>query len=97
MKIPSHPAREFLGRWHNWSSRSTNRQIFAAATSISAATLLVSIAHLTRELAVAREFGRTETVDAFLIAILLPSFAINVVGNALRGAFIPAYIGLRKT
>lgn len=96
MGSPGRMARELLRRWHNWSSQTTNRRIFAAASSVSAATLLVSIAHLTRELAVAREFGRTEAVDAFLIAFLLPSFAINVVGGALGGAFIPAYVGLRE-
>ena len=88
---------DLLGRWRDWSSRTTNRRIFAAATSISVATMLVSIAHLVRELAVAREFGRTEVVDAFLIALLLPSFFINVVGGALRTAFVPAYIGVRET
>ena len=88
-------ARALLGRWRDWSERTTNRKIFAATTYVAAATLLVSGAHLARELVVARQFGRTEAVDAILIALVLPAFVIVVIGGALRAAFIPAYVGIR--
>ena len=96
MSEPRGAMRALVDRWHTWSSRSINRKIFAAAVSVSAATLVVSVAHLARELVVAREFGRAVAVDAFLIALVLPSFAINLLGGALRDAFIPAYVGVRE-
>ncbi len=82
----------FLKQWRHWRERSVNRRIFAAALLIGACTLFVNLAIFVRELFVAQHFGTGDALDAFLIAYLVPSFAISVVAGTLGTAFIPAYI-----
>jgi putative peptidoglycan lipid II flippase len=79
-----------------WLSLSVNRRIFVATVTIGAATLLVSLAGMLKELLVAHRFGRGDDIDAFLLAFLLPSFAINVIAGSLSTAFIPEYVRTRQ-
>src|SRR5262249_7458695 len=48
------------------------------------------------ELVVAYQFGAGDALDAFLIAFLLPSFIINVVGGSFNSAFVPTYVQVRE-
>lgn len=48
-----------------------------------------------KELVVAGYFGTGEVVDAFLIAFLLPMFAINVLVGSFSAAMMPTYIHTR--
>ena len=65
-------------------------------TIIRIAPLLVvtKLAIFGRDVVVAAYFGTGDAVDAFIIAFLLPSFAISVVGGSLNVAFIPTYVGV---
>lgn len=45
---------------------------------------------------IARTFGATDIVDAFLIAFLLPAFFADVVAGSLSAALIPALIETRE-
>lgn len=51
--------------------------------------LLASVA---KEVVVARQFGRGDAVDAFLIAFMLPAFAINLIAGALNSSLVPAVV-----
>jgi putative peptidoglycan lipid II flippase len=75
-----------------WSSASVNRRIFAALVTVGVASLIVSLAGMLKELLVAHRFGRGDDIDAFLLAFLLPSFAVNVLAGTLNAAFIPEYV-----
>jgi putative peptidoglycan lipid II flippase len=75
---------------------SVNRRIFRAAVVIAALTLGVKLAALAKEVTVAASFGTADALDAFLIAFLLPSYLINVVGGSLNAALIPGYIQVRQ-
>ena len=79
-----------------WFGRSTNRQILGASATIAVLTLVARAASLARDVAVAYGFGRGDELDAFLIALLLPTFAINVVANSLNAAFVPVFIEVRE-
>src|SRR5260370_22282472 len=48
------------------------------------------------ELIVARAFGRSDALDAFLVAYLLPSFALGLVMGAFGSVLIPALVKTRQ-
>ena len=55
-----------------------------------------SVAHLVKEVVIAREFGATAAMDAFEIAFTLPNLLGNFLLGGLGGALIPhavAWIG----
>lgn len=81
----------------DWSTKSVNRKIFTAASIVGFATLIVSLLTFAKEILVARQFGTGDTLEAFLIAFLLPSLAINVFAGSLNSAFIPTYVRVRET
>lgn len=48
-----------------------------------------------KELFVAHRFGTSDEVDAFLLAVMIPTIVAFIVGDAFRDAVIPAYAKLR--
>jgi putative peptidoglycan lipid II flippase len=83
-------------RWNRWRARSTNRRIFAAIVSVGGFTVLVKLAAVAKQLVIASRFGTGDALDAFLIAFLAPSFAINVAAGAFSAALIPTFIQVRE-
>jgi putative peptidoglycan lipid II flippase len=49
-----------------------------------------------KDVVVAGVFGIGSTVDAFLIAFLLPTFIATIVGNSFNAALVPTYIEVRE-
>jgi len=58
-------------------------------------SVLVAIGATLKELIVARYFGRSDLIDAFLVAYLLPSFLVTVVAGSLGSALIPVFVETR--
>lgn len=58
--------------------------------------MLVAIGAMLRELVVARYFGRSDAIDAFLVAYLLPSFVVTVVAGSLATALMPVFVEVRE-
>jgi putative peptidoglycan lipid II flippase len=85
-----------FGLWERFTTGSTNRQVFRAATTIVILTSIAKLAAVAKELLVARRFGTGETIEAFLVAVLIPMLAINIVSNSLAIALIPTYITVRE-
>jgi putative peptidoglycan lipid II flippase len=77
-------------------SDSVNRKILRAALVVGLLTIVVKAASTIKELAVAQLFGRTEALDAFLIAFLLPSFVVSLVVGSLGAALIPTFVETRQ-
>lgn len=71
---------------------SPNRKIFRATLIVGLFTLVAKFGATVKELIVAQWFGRSDSVDAFLIAYLLPSVVMNVLAGALAPAIIPTFI-----
>jgi putative peptidoglycan lipid II flippase len=70
--------------------------MFASMLVVMVLTGVTKLVVVVRELVIADQFGTGEVVDAFLIAFLLPMFAINVLAGSFSSAMMPAYIRTRK-
>jgi putative peptidoglycan lipid II flippase len=60
------------------------------------AGVLAKLAFTFKELIVARIFGRGDVLDAFLIALVLPSFIVNLLMGALSTAILPILVRARQ-
>ena len=88
--------RKYLNSWRKLTASSIERQIFAAALTIGLFTILVKFAAIAKELIVAWRFGTGNELDAFLIALVIPAFAINVIADSFKLALIPEFIKIRE-
>ncbi|MDI7261090.1 MAG: virulence factor MviN, partial [Thermodesulfobacteriota bacterium] len=70
----------------------THRRIIGTAITISVLTLICQLVALAKELWVAAWFGTSDALDAFLMAMVIPTFVINVIAGSFHSALIPAYI-----
>lgn len=86
----------FLDTWKKLTSGSNNRKIFGAAVIVGLLTALVKVASVGKEVVIAWRFGTGNELDAFLIALLIPGFIINVVAQSFNAALIPTYIQIRE-
>ena len=83
--------------WRALTEGSANRRIFGASVTILIMTLAVKGVTFVKEVLVAARFGTGDELDAFLIAFLIPSLVINVLGATLGAVFIPAYVEIRES
>lgn len=81
-----------LNRWGSWREKSVNRRIFSAMMTVGVFTVFAKAASASKDLAMAYQFGAGDALDAFLMAWLVPTFAINLVSGSLNAALIPTYI-----
>jgi putative peptidoglycan lipid II flippase len=75
---------------------STNRRIFRAAASVTAAGILVKVVATFKEIAVAGAYGRSDAMDAFLAASLIPALLVNLISESMNQALVPTLIGVRE-
>jgi putative peptidoglycan lipid II flippase len=88
--------KKWINFWKKFTSGSTNHQILGAAVTVGIATALVKVAAVFKELVVAWKFGTADALDGFLIALVVPTFIINVAAGSFNAALIPAYIRVRE-
>ena len=84
-----------MSYWQKLTKGSINRQIFGAVFTVAFFTAGVKLAAIAKEMVVAWRFGTSADLDAFFIALIIPSFAINVIAESLNAALIPTYIRVR--
>lgn len=82
--------------WTSWREKSVNRRIFAALITVGSLSFGVKAIATIKEVVVAQRFGVSDEMDAFLIAYVLPSFAISVVAGSFNAALIPTYVQVRE-
>ena len=87
--------RDGLRRWAVWKGRSANRQIFGHALALGGLAILAKLATVARDLVVAHHFGASDEVDAFLVAFLVPAYAVSMLYGTLSAAFLPTFVGVR--
>ncbi len=75
---------------------SVNRRIFRAAASVTAAAILVKAVAAVKEFAVAGVYGRSDAMDAFLAAILIPNLLINLIAESMNQALVPTLVRVRE-
>ncbi|BAZ25065.1 virulence factor MVIN family protein [Kalymmatonema gypsitolerans NIES-4073] len=85
-----------INKWKKQTSGSINRRIFAAFLTVGVLTAFVKVGAIGKELVIAWRFGTGDDLDAFLIALLIPSFIVNVVAASFNAALIPTYIKVRE-
>jgi len=59
-------------------------------------TILAQIGGFAKELIVAAWFGTGDALDAFLIALLVATFIVNVLAGSLSASFLPTFIRVYK-
>ena len=79
-----------------WRSSSLRYRILRNVSIIAILTLIVKFTGLGKEVLTAFIFGTSGVLDAFLIAFLLPSFFLSVIGQSLASALTPIYIRFRE-
>lgn len=72
-----------------------NRRILQAATSVAAASVVVKLAATFKEIAVAGAYGRSDAMDAFLAAFLIPNLLINLIAESMNQALVPTLVRVR--
>src|ERR1035437_10326976 len=75
---------------------SVNRRIFRAAASVTAAGVLVKLVATFKEFIVAGVYGRTDAMDAFLAAFLIPNLLINLISESMNQALVPTLVRVRE-
>ena len=75
---------------------SINRKIFRAASIVAAFTIFAKIAAALKELVIAHAFGRSDALDAFLIAFALPTFLSSMLMSGLGSALLPVLMQTRR-
>jgi putative peptidoglycan lipid II flippase len=76
--------------------RSVNLRIFRAAMSVTAAGILVKLMATIKEFAVAGVYGRSDQMDAFLAAALIPNLLINLISESMNQALVPTLVRVRE-
>src|ERR1700678_3666170 len=80
----------------NRGSKSVNRRIFRAAVIVTFAGVLVKLVATAKEFVLAGTFGRSDAMDAFLIAYLLPGLLVNFFSESMNQALIPTLVRVRE-
>ncbi len=75
---------------------SVNRSILRAALSVGAVGVAVKLAATGKEIAVAGIYGRSDAMDAFLAATLVPSLLVNLISESMNQALIPTLVRIRE-
>jgi putative peptidoglycan lipid II flippase len=74
---------------------SVNRRIFSAVSAVTLAALVVKLAATVKEFAVAGIFGRSDALEAFLVAALIPGLLINLISESMNQALIPTLVRVK--
>jgi putative peptidoglycan lipid II flippase len=94
MKIARSQTIAKLGR--SIAGNAATRRLFSAAAVVALGTLLVKVASVGKELVVAYVFGTAAELDAFLIALMIPSLILAIIAGSFNSALIPTYIKVRE-
>lgn len=81
---------------HSRREKTVWRRIVSAALAVSGTTTLVKIVGAAKVILVARAFGTSGELDAYLLAFLFPSFTGDVVAAASSPALIPLFLEARQ-
>jgi len=79
-----------------FQGKSANRRILRAATIVTLAGIFVKIAATLKEVVVAGVYGRSDAMDAFLAANLIPGLLINLISESMNQALVPTLIRVRE-
>jgi putative peptidoglycan lipid II flippase len=90
------PSLDPVAKSTNAVGPSINRRIFRAAAIVTAAGVLVKLVATLKEFVVAGAFGRSDAMDAFLIAFMVPGLLVNLFSESMNQALIPTLVRVRE-
>ncbi len=73
-----------------------HRSILSAALSVGAAGIFVKLVATAKEIGVASVYGRSDAMDAFLAAALIPSLLVNLISESMNQALVPTLVRVRE-
>jgi putative peptidoglycan lipid II flippase len=76
-------------------AHASSRAILRAALTVGGLTTLIRLLSVVSELVVAATFGISEAMDAYNLAIILPTFVINMIAGTLASVLVPVYVRVR--
>jgi putative peptidoglycan lipid II flippase len=79
-----------------FKGNSINRRIFRAAAAVTAVGILVKIVATFKEFVVAGVYGRSDAMDAFLAASLIPGLLVNLISESMNQALVPTLVRVRE-
>ncbi len=68
------------------------RRVYKAVFAVGVAVVLVRLAQVARDLAIAKYFGISPESDAFFLAVLIPMHVVNVISGSISVALVPRVI-----
>ena len=80
-----------------FSWQDADRRILRAATAAALAGIVVKLVATGKEFAVAGAYGRSDAMDAFLAAAVIPGLLINLIAESMNQALIPTFVRVRET
>ncbi|BCL83379.1 O-antigen ligase family protein [Ktedonobacteria bacterium brp13] len=75
--------------------KSANKNIFRALLSLASANLLIRLMGLLNQIIVTAKFGQGANMDAYYIAVLIPTTVAPLIASAMESSVIPIYAGIR--
>ncbi len=97
LEVKTNSARTPRARGLGALASSVNLKIFRAVTVLSGFSGVVLAATTARELVVANYFGRSDALDAYITAYVLPLFIVNLVSKSFDVAVIPTFVEVRES
>lgn len=73
----------------------TFRRVLHAATTVAVFSVVVKLTATTKEFVLAGVFGRSDAMDAYLIAAMIPNLLINLFAESMNQALIPTLVRVR--
>jgi len=73
----------------------TDRRILKAAFAVIVATLAVKSVATAKEFTVAGVFGRSDALEAYLAAALIPGLLINLIAESMNQSLVPTLVRVR--
>jgi putative peptidoglycan lipid II flippase len=70
--------------------------ILRAAVAVGAAGIFVKLIATAKEIGVASVYGRSDAMDAFLAAALIPSLLVNLISESMNQALVPTLVRVRE-
>ena len=75
--------------------RDLSARLVRAASSVGAVSVLARLAGLGRDIAIAATFGLSDSLDAWLIALIPVALASGILAATVTAAVVPEYVRLR--
>lgn len=79
-----------------FSAAGVHRRILSATATVAGIGVLVKLIATAKEIVVADVYGRSNAIEAWIVASLLPGLLINLIAESMNQALIPTWISVHE-